>query len=73
MSDRDYTIRGYAPVNQGGGLLLETWHRGEASRDVELSAWRARMRRGEVSRVEIDDHNHPQKSWVLSHPDQEQE
>lgn len=51
----DYRIRAYAPPNQGGGLLLETVHRGEASRDMEISVFRDRMRRGEVSHIEVID------------------
>lgn len=51
--DWDYRIRGYRPPNQGGGLLLETVHRGEASRDIEIAAWRERIRRGEVDHIEV--------------------
>lgn len=55
MEAWDYRIRAYASPNKGGHLLLETVHRGEASRDVELSAYRERMCRGEVGRVEVID------------------
>ena len=38
-----------------GELLLHTWHIGESSKDIELAAWKRRMARGEVSRVEVLD------------------
>jgi hypothetical protein len=50
--DWDYTIRGYRQKQ----LLLVTVHRGEASRDVELSVWRVRGLRGEATHVEVLDH-----------------
>ena len=49
----DYRIRAYRPPNKGGGLLIETVHKGEASRDAELAAFQARMKRGEISHVEV--------------------
>ena len=49
----DYLIRAYAPANRGGGLLLVTGHRGEASRDIEIAAYRNRMARGDVSHIEV--------------------
>ena len=52
----DYKIRGFASHNRGGGLLLETVHKGEASRNVEIEAWRSRARReGGISHVEVVD------------------
>ena len=54
--DWDYTLRIYAPTHQGGHLLLETTHRGVASKDIELQVCRARMAKGEVGRVEVLDH-----------------
>jgi hypothetical protein len=62
----DYRIRGYAPPNQGGHLLLETVHRGEASRDMEISAWKARMARGEVSHIEVVDISAGQTHTIYS-------
>lgn len=59
MSEWLYRIRGYAPTNQGGELLLETVHASEASRDIEIAAWRARIRRGEVSHIEVVDLQKP--------------
>jgi len=57
--DWDYTLRIFAPPNRGGELLLETTHRGEASRDIELAVCRERMKRGEVSHVEVIAHVPP--------------
>jgi hypothetical protein len=48
----DYTIRIY----KGRSLLVETVHRGEASRDIEIAATMERLRRGEVSHFEVLDH-----------------
>lgn len=53
--DADYLVRGFAPTNQGGHLLVETWHRGEASKDLEVSVWQARRGRGEVGVIEVVD------------------
>ena len=53
--DADYLLRLFAPVNRGGHLLLETWHRVEASKDVELAAAKARHARGEIGRIELVD------------------
>jgi hypothetical protein len=55
----EYTIRAYAPTNQGGHLLIETVHVGTASRDIELSAYRERMRRGDVGHIEVISHVKP--------------
>jgi hypothetical protein len=38
-----------------GALLLETTHTSEASAAIEIEAWQARMRRGEISRIELID------------------
>jgi hypothetical protein len=51
----DYKIRAYLPPNKGGGLLVETVHRGESSRDMEISAFRGRMKRGEIGHIEVID------------------
>lgn len=55
----DFRIRGFSggrhPSAPAGVLLLETWHRGIASAQIELSAWAERLRRGEASRVELID------------------
>lgn len=65
-----FHVRGFAPVNQGGHLLLETWHDSVPSKDMEVAAWRTRMRRGEVGRIEVDDHEYPQRSEVIYSTDQ---
>jgi hypothetical protein len=49
----EYRIRAYRPPNQGGGLMYETVHRGEASRDIEIEVFREFMRRGAVSHIEV--------------------
>lgn len=51
----EYRIRAYRPPNQGGGLLYETVHRGEHSRDMEIAIFKERMRKGEVSHIEVVD------------------
>lgn len=45
----DYIVRGF----RGTLLLVETWHVGEASKDLEVSCWRDRMQRGEATHVEV--------------------
>jgi len=57
--DADYTIRAFAPPNRGGELLIETWHRGRASRDIEIATFRERMKRGEVSYIDVTSHIDP--------------
>lgn len=54
-----YTIRAYRPPNQGGGLLMETVHATQASRDVEIAAWKSRMRRGEIDHIDVIAHVEP--------------
>lgn len=51
-----YAIRGFSSTARGykfGTLLLETTHQTEGSKDVEVSAWRERMKRGEVAYIEV--------------------
>ncbi|MCR4301838.1 MAG: hypothetical protein NUV51_09530 [Sulfuricaulis sp.] len=55
MSDWEYMIRAYLPANKGGCLLIETVHRGEHSRDMEISIFKERMKRGEVGHIEVVD------------------
>ena len=40
---------------RGQEKLVETIHSSEVSAFVEIEAWKARMRRGEVSRIELID------------------
>lgn len=35
--------------------LMTTWHVGEASRDIEISAFKTRMERGEIERIAVTD------------------
>ena len=60
MSGWDFRVRGFAGGRHPNGvpagtLLVETTHKGESSAFIEIEAWKARMRRGEVSRVELID------------------
>lgn len=60
MPDWDFRIRGYAGGRhpreiRPGTLLLETTHKGEASASIEIECWQERMKRGEVSKVELID------------------
>lgn len=52
-----YAVKGYAgPATltaKFGALLLHTTHRSEGSKDAEVASWKARMARGEVSKIEI--------------------
>lgn len=54
-----HLVRGFAsathPRAKLGDLLVETWHIGASSKDVEVAAWLDRLKSGEVSRVEVID------------------
>lgn len=63
--DADWLVRGY----KGQKLLLETWHRGDSSKDAEIAAWKARMRRGEVSHVEVVNRNRPFDGVTTIYPE----
>ena len=45
----DYLVRGY----KGRELLVETWHIGEASKDLEVMVWKELIQRGEASHYEV--------------------
>jgi hypothetical protein len=52
----EYRIRAYYPASaqrNPGGLAIETTHIGKPSRDIEISAFRARMKRGEIAYIEV--------------------
>lgn len=55
----EFIVRGYAGfrhrVAKPYTLLMATTHSSEASAAVEIDAWKARMRRGEVSHCELID------------------
>lgn len=60
MPDWDFKVRGFAGGRHPSGvkpgtLLLETTHKGERSAYIEVETWKERMRRGEVSKVELID------------------
>ncbi len=59
--DADYLIDAY----KAGQILIGTWHRGAASRDMEISAFQARMKRGEVDSIVVHDRNRPAASYRL--------
>ena len=67
----EYTIRAYRATNQGGGVLMETVHVGTASRDMEIAAYRARMRRGDVAKIEVIAHVEPYGTMTLYGTDPE--
>jgi hypothetical protein len=51
--DATHLVRGY---NHQGKLLVETWHRGDGSKDVEVQVWKSRRdSRGDVGRIEVVD------------------
>lgn len=58
-----YTIQAY----QGNALVLETGHATEASRDIEMQAFKARMKRGDFSHIEISTHVEPYGTQRLIH------
>jgi hypothetical protein len=60
-SDADYLIDAY----KGQDILIGTWHRGEGSRDVEISVFVERMMRGEVDYIIVQDRNKPSNSYKL--------
>ena len=58
--DHRFRIRGYAghkhPSGAGtGALVLETMHTTESSASIEIDAYFARMKRGEIGHVELID------------------
>ena len=55
----EYTIKAYRPTNQGGDFVMETTHVGTASRDIEISVYQDRMRRGEIGHIEVIAHVEP--------------
>lgn len=58
--DPPFTIKAYAggghPTAPLGAMILHTWHATEGSRDIEIAAYKARIRRGEISHIEVVDH-----------------
>lgn len=55
----EYTIKAFYPPNRGGGLAIETGHDGLASRDIEIAVFRERIKRGEISHIEVTSHVEP--------------
>jgi hypothetical protein len=62
VSRWEYEIKGYSgPQHPAvlarrmliGDLILDTYHLGEHSRDIEVAVWRDRLERGEASRIEV--------------------
>jgi len=54
-----FRVRGFSSGRHPmpfGTLLLETSHTTETSAYIEIEAWKERMKRGEVSKVELIDH-----------------
>lgn len=56
----DWAVEGYSRSPHGAPvLILRTTHRGESSKDIEVLAWKERMRRGEISYVKVHNLNPP--------------
>lgn len=77
MPRHDYEIISYAgpkhPRAPNGEFLLHTWHVGTLSRDIELDAYRERMKCGEVSQVDIFEVGTGKKETLLATPTKERE
>jgi hypothetical protein len=54
-----YTIQAFSPPSKGGGLLIETLHSTKTSRDIEISVFKTRMARGEISHIRVISHVAP--------------
>lgn len=54
-NDADFIVRGFSRAPER--LLLETWHRGEASKNLEASVWERRIVNpdDEAARYEVVD------------------
>ncbi len=64
-----YTIRAFYPPNAQpphvpNALAVETVHATEASRDVEMAAFRERMKRREIGHVDVISHVPPYFTWT---------
>jgi len=59
--DADYIISAY----KNKLLVLETWHRGDASRDIEISAYRERIKLGEIDYIVVTNRNSPFGSYRI--------
>lgn len=57
MADWDFFVSGY----RKGQVLLQTSHKGESSMQMEVEAWKHRMRRGECDKIVISDQR---PKWV---------
>ena len=55
-----WSIKAYAggkhPTAPPGVMVLHTWHTTDVSKDIEIEVFQTRMKRGEISRIEILDH-----------------
>lgn len=57
--DARWLCRAYYPPNEGGGIAIETWHTTEGSLAAEVGAFESRIKRGDLSHVEIVDRERP--------------
>lgn len=48
-SDADWVINAY----KRGQILIGTWHRGLSSRDMEISIFKERIKRGEIDYIDV--------------------
>ena len=65
-----WSIKAYAgwshPTAHPTALVLHTWHTTDVSKDIEVEVFRARMARGEISKIEILDHANAKTETIWS-------
>lgn len=47
------TVAYVTGFNHAGQIMVQTWHASVGSWQIEVEVWKDRMRKGEVSRIEI--------------------
>lgn len=67
-NDALWIVEAYRPPNQGGGMLFSTWHRTDASKDIEVSAIKSRMSRGEISSARVVHRQSPFETILILEP-----
>lgn len=60
-SNTDYVIQAY----RRNALVLETWHIGEASRDMEISVFKERIKKGEIDHIVVTNRMSPFGSYRI--------
>jgi hypothetical protein len=61
----EFEIKSY----RRGQLVMHTWHTDRTSCWIEVQAYRARMRRGEISKIEVYDVNKMTVETIYPDPD----